>query len=229
MLQCLLLPGIYIKQCNTGGVDNNRIKNRQKFDTGWRPYSFKYGDTYYSLERLYPIGMFFGLFADMADVWDRVSEDERQILGEANFMALINQMDVKDGIDIGTGTAFAVAKNLVSKTYVKSLADTLELLNSGNPDRGGAFIRNKIGSFVPSIVPAIINDPYYREAREYTDTLKNRIGLEGDMSFNAMGEPRLRNQSAADSLINPFTVSVEADDIVSKEFVRLNQAFGGIG
>lgn len=213
----------------TGGVDNNRVKNRQKFDTGWRPYSFKFGDTYYSYERLDPIGMFFGLFADMGDVWDRVTEDERQILGEANFMALINQLDVKDGIDIGTGTAFAVAKNLVSKTYVKSLADTLELLNSGNPDRGGAFIRNKLGSFVPSIVPAIINDPYYREARDFTDTLKNRIGIEGDMSFNAMGEPRLRNQSAADSLISPMTTTVEVDDIVSKEFVRLNQAFGGIG
>jgi len=213
----------------TGSVDNNRVKNRQKFDTGWRPYSFKFGDTYYSYERLDPIGMFFGLFADMADVWDRVSEDERQVLGEANFMALVNQMDVKDGIDLVTGTAFATAKNLVSKTYVKSLADTLELLNSGNPDRGGAFIRSKLGSFVPSIIPAIINDPYYREAREYTDTLKNRIGIEGDMSFNAMGEPRLRSQSAADSLISPMTTTVEVDDIVSKEFVRLNQAFGGIG
>ena len=38
----------------TGGIPKDKNLRRQKFDTGWRPYSFKLGDKYYSYERLDP-------------------------------------------------------------------------------------------------------------------------------------------------------------------------------
>ena len=214
----------------TGGVPRDKNIRRQKFDTGWRPYSFKLGDTYYSYERLDPMGMFFGLVADYATIANEITEDERQELGEANLMALMAHMDFDDYSELAAGGIIATAKNVASKTYLKSLTDFTTAVGSGDPREWKKYGLTKGGSFVPNIVKGITNDPLYREVRTLTDTLKTRTGFHGDVdpSFNALGEVRTKNIGFMDSFFNPFTVSEEVDDVVLKEFDRLNQGFSTI-
>jgi len=211
----------------TGGVPKETNLRRQKFDTGWRPYSFKLGDKYYSYERLDPFGMFFGLMADYYDIANEVTEDERNQLAEANFLTLLSKMDIKDYTDIGTMSVMATAKNITSKTYLKSLTDILSALGSNDPREWKRYGLTKIGSFVPNIIKGAMNDPLYRDARSLTDTLKTRTMFYGDVdpSFNALGEARSKGQSWWDSFVSPFTVSEDKEDIVMKEFDRLGIGF----
>ena len=215
----------------TGGVPRDTNLRRQKFDTGWRPYSFKIGDKYVSFERLDPFGMFFGLMADYYDISLEVTEDERAQLAEANLLALMNKMDADDFADIGVGSVMVTVKNVTSKTYLKSLFDFMDAAMSNDVRKWKKYGLQKGGSFVPNIIKGISNDPLYRDARSLTDTLKTRIGFYGnvDPSFNALGEVRSRNQSWWDSFLNPFTISEDQEDIVMKEFDRLGVGFDPLG
>ncbi len=215
----------------TGGIPKDKNLRRQKFDTGWRPYSFKLGDKYYSYERLDPFGMFFGLMADYYNIASEVTEDERNQLAEANMLHLMSKMDIGDYTDIGTMSIMATAKNITSKTYLKSLTDILSALASGDPREWKRYGLTKIGSFVPNVLKGAMNDPLYRDARNLTDTLKTRVPFIGDAtpSFNALGETRSRNQSWWDSFINPVTVSEEKSDVVMSEFDKLGVGFEPLG
>ena len=214
----------------TGGVPRDKNLRRQKFDTGWRPYSFKLGDTYHSYERLDPFGMFFGLIADYATIANEITEDERAELGEANMLALVQHMDFDDWAELGAGGIIATSKNIASKTYLKSLTDFTTALASGDPREWKRYGLTKTGSFVPNIIKGITNDPLYREVRNLTDTLKTRTGFYGDVdpSFNALGEARTKGQSFWDSVLFPITQSEEVDDSILKEFDRLGQSFSPI-
>ena len=70
-----------------------------------------------------------------------------------------------------------------------------------------------------------------KKNKKLTDTLKTRTGFYGDVdpSFNAIGEVRTKDITFMDSFFNPFTKSEEVDDVVLKEFDRLNQSFSTIG
>ena len=214
----------------TGGVPKDKNLRRQKFDTGWRPYSFKLGNKYYSYERLDPMGMFFGLIADYQQIAHEITEDERNELGEANQLALLAHMDFDDYSEMAGGALVATTKNIASKTYLKSLTDFLSALGSGDPREWKRYGLTKTGSFVPNIVKGIANDPIYREVRTLTDTLKTRTGFYGnvDPSFNAIGEIRSKDQTFMDSFFNPFSSTGEVDDVILKEFDRLGQGFSPI-
>ena len=215
----------------TGGIPKDKNLRRQKFDAGWRPYSFKVGDKYISYERLDPFGMFFGLVADYAAIANEVTADERQELADANMVALINKMDASDYAELGGYGFFATLKNLSSKTYIKSLSDFISAISSGDPREIKRYGLTKAGSFVPNIVKGIANDPLYRETRTLTDTLKSRVGLYGDLdpSFNVMGEARSKGQSWWESFLLPFNVTEGTEDNIVKELDRLNQSFAPIG
>ena len=214
----------------TGGVPKDKNLRRQKFDTGWRPYSFHIGDKYYSYERLDPGGAFFGLVADYATIANEITEDERQELADANMMALINQMDAGDYGEVLIGGGIATAQNLASKTYIKSLTDFISALSSGDTKEWKKYGLTKAGSFVPNIIKGIANDPLYREVRNISDTLKTRVGLYGDVdpSFNALGEVRSKGNSFWESFLTPWTITEDINDNVLKEFDRLNQGFAPI-
>ena len=215
----------------TGGVPKDKAKRRQKFDTGWRPYSFKLGDTYYSYERLDPFGMFFGLVADYATIANEITEDERAELGEANLLALMKHMDFDDYAELGAGGIISTAKNISSKTYLKSLTDFISALSSGDPREWKRYGLTKTGSFVPNIIKGIINDPIYREVRTLTDTLKTRTGIYGDTvdaSYNALGEERTKGQGFWDSFLFPITQSDVVEDNVVQEFDRLDTNFTAV-
>ena len=211
----------------TGGVPKDTNLRRQKFDTGWRPYSFRLGGKYYSYERLDPFFMPLGLMADYYAISNELTEDERAELAEANMLALFNQMTIGDFGGIAGGAVMSTAKNITGKTYLKSLTDILDTLSSDDPRKWKRYGLTRAGSYVPNILKGIANDPLYRDARNLTDALKTRVPFIGDapLSYNAIGEPRSRNQSWWDSFLNPVSITEEIDDKVIKEFDRLGFGF----
>ena len=211
----------------TGGVPKDTNLRRQKFDLGWRPYSFKLGDKYYSYERLDPFFMPLGLMADYYAISAELTEDERAELAEANMLALFNQMTISDVGGIVGGGIMATAKNITGKTYLKSLTDILDTLSSNDPRKWKRYGLTRAGSYIPNVLKGISNDPLYRDTRNLTDTLKTRAGFYGNapLSYNALGEPRSKNQSWWDSFLNPVSVTEEIDDKVIKEFDKLGVGF----
>jgi hypothetical protein len=149
-------------------------------------------------------------------------------MADANMMALIKQMGTLDNLkEIGLGGAMSTVQNLSNKTYLKGLADAIDVLQSGEPRKFERWLRQKGGSMIPSLITNLINDPLYREARSITDTIKTKTGFFGDVdpAYNVMGEVRSRDNSFLERFLIPTSVSENKGDIVTNEMVRLGEEF----
>ena len=64
----------------TGGGPKDKQLRQEMMMTGWQPYSFKIGDTYYSYARIEPLGSLFGMAADAADLIGQLPQKEAEQL-----------------------------------------------------------------------------------------------------------------------------------------------------
>lgn len=226
----------------TGGGPEDSVRRKQLLATGWKPYSFKHNDKYYSFERLDPFGMFFGLIADYHEVADSVDDKEKDALALGQMLVLQNQMDISpdeikdiygtdvEYFDISVKAVASISRNLTSKTYLKGLTDFLDILSSGDEDAVEKFVQGKIGAFVPfsSLASKIIEDPYYREMRGMMDGAKAKIPFYNqtlEPKYDATGRKQERTGSYLDNLLFPVTSSELSDDVVYNELARLDHAF----
>jgi hypothetical protein len=137
---------------------------------GQQPYSIKVGDAWYSFNRADPFGMTMGFAADMAELIRRreIEEDEMDEVNEV----------------MAAGIA-SVANTAISKTYMKGLADFVEML--ADPERYAPdYIANFMASFVPAASAALEGaiDPAARDANTLADHLAARIaGLSDKLPF----------------------------------------------
>ena len=214
-----------------------------KRQTGATPYSFRYFDEdegkykYRQFGRFDPFGAFFGLVADFNEVYDRLSEQELQRAGSDLLILMAKQGNGETGsfispaskiINSGQATLSAMSKNLVSKTYLKGLADFIEMITDDSPNKKSYWARQKIGSFVPNIWTKFVNDPFYRDVKSLLDEAKKRSGVNNEFvehKYDFRGNP-LKTQGSEtkrliDGLFNPFSVSTQTDDPVAEEILRL--------
>ena len=70
-----------------GGYQDYKLKREQK-RAGFKPYSFKFGDTYIPYGRLDPFGMFFGLVADYNEMFEEMSEKVQFIFVTNNKISM---------------------------------------------------------------------------------------------------------------------------------------------
>ena len=99
-----------------GGYEDYKLKEQQK-RAGFKPYSFKFGDTYIPYGRLDPFGMFFGLVADLKCLQE-MSEKEQAEFANATMMSTISNITIgQTAIGLKTFT-----NNIASKTYLKGLS-----------------------------------------------------------------------------------------------------------
>ena len=85
-------------------------------------------------------------------------------------------------MDKRLGNAFsamgsAVTRNLVSKTYLKGLADFMEVITDDDPRKWSRYAKSKTGSFIPNIYTKFVNDPFYRDTRIYLMNLRKEVVL----------------------------------------------------
>ena len=133
----------------------------------WQPYSINVGTQekpyWVSYARMDPWTTAFGIVGDMSEMYE------------------LGQMADSDGSDIASMFIAAVGNNIVSKTYLQGIADTVDLMNAkDSPWEIGNFLQRRLASLAPmsgfTNQVGNLNDDYMREARGYVDTLKKSTG-----------------------------------------------------
>lgn len=197
----------------TGGGPKDKADREALLRTGWQPYSFKIGDTYYSYNRFEPIGMVVGTSADFAD------------------MAFGNESNVRNAIDAANAVAMSIAKNWTSKTFMQSLSAALDA--TSDPGRyGKSFINQYAGSLIPAGVNAVTTaiDDSRRDVIGPIDAIQSRIpgaseGLEVKRDLWGR-EIKKAGLSPVDRSLSPMIISKETGDLVDKTILRLGLSPG---
>lgn len=201
----------------TGGGPKNYKERKLLEEGGWRPYSIKVGDNYFSYQRMDPFASMLGIFADMADI--------------ARYAPPEMQEEVES---LGLNLGIAVARNIGSKTYLQGVMDLAGLLE--NPERFvGETARGFAGAMIPNYlgqsVQAVSGDESMREVRTWMDAMQAKIPFlsEGlDPQRNFMGEPMERYMALGGRWTDwflPIVHSTTSSDPINREIAQLGHAF----
>ena len=111
-----------------------KIQRRLR-DLGWRPYSLRIGDEYWSYARYEPIATIFGLAADMAE-----------ILSNYESYDIAKQDEVDNFVTAGV---VAISNQIIGKTFLQGVSDTVEMF--ADPKRNAdRYLQRYAGSIVPA-------------------------------------------------------------------------------
>jgi len=129
----------------TGGgpTDPILLENKKQL-TGWQPYSIRLGDTYYSYDRLAPLGAMLGIAGDFSEIAGQLPEWKVSEIAQA--------------------FSLAVSRNLASKNFLESTADFFDAVAGDAPSRE-KLIRAAARMAVPGVLRTAKNvtDPIKRE------------------------------------------------------------------
>ena len=196
----------------TGAAPRDPELAAAKKSTGWMPYSYVIDNadgtkTYVSFSRLDPFASFLGLAADFVQIHDHLPE--------------------KKSDEWASIATLSISNNLMSKSYTKGIIDTMSALAGNDPNRAATWIRNRVASYVPSIVGVAQSDTHLHELRSWMDG-----ALAKTPGFSSMLEPKRDIFGAKvqaqpgfpQSAFNPFPVTTSNSDPVTKELARLAQS-----
>ena len=140
----------------------------------WQPYSINVGShenpNWISTQRLDPHTTLFGIIGDIAEM-----------------KAYIESTPDADMTTVYAMTIAAVGNNIVSKTYLQGIADTVGIMTAKDtPWKVDQFFAQKVASLVPfsSLQGQIgrATDEHLLEARGYVDAIKSRtLFMRGDL------------------------------------------------
>ena len=189
----------------SGAGNPDAGKRRVQQAAGWQPYSVKIGDTWYNYQRLQPLGTLMGIAADIAEVWDHLTENE----GEADKAVKM--------------LAVAFANAVTNQTFLQGITNVVNALTE--PQRfGPKLAQSYAASVVPNVIaqPTAMTDPVVRQVDGMLDAIKARIpGLRGELlpKRDIFGEPlKTKERFGA---VSPVTETTESTDKVRSEAARL--------
>lgn len=173
----------------TGSGPTDPALKKQLQATGWMPYSLVYEDeeghkTYFPLGRFDPVGMPFGMVADVVDMMVLHPENRK---GGDSIMAI----------------GVALASSFSEKTFLMNLNQVIQAL--ANPGEGGENIGKYVGNLSSNMIPGssgirnyFNGDEYLREARTFMD--RTMAGLPGysdklPPQRDSFGEPIWRKRA----------------------------------
>jgi len=221
----------------TGGGPTNPDMRSKLREQGWQPYSLKLGDKYYQFDRLDPLGMIFGIAGDYAEIGAELNDKQVEELSMGATLAAAKSIFAGDSQINGekmsafTGQAIAsLPQNLASKTYLKSLTDTMEAVFSGETGQVGNWFKSRVSSYVPNYLGQTkrAQDPLLLETRSAMDEVKASIPGMGDdieAQRNVFGEPQMRSGSPLNRFLSPVAISERKNDPVVEEMIRLGKGF----
>jgi len=184
--------------------------------TGWRPYSIKVGDTYYGYNRFEPVGILFGIAADMQEIGDYIfNESEKNPDNEFEIDRLASML-------MGS-----VTNNLTNKTFLSGISSAIQVIT--DPSRyGERFFQRFTGSFVPTVFAhaSQYDDPVLRDARNITDNFLSRLPVLGyskelPAKRDIFGDVRKRDEGLGIGTFSPIRFSTLTKDPVYKEMYRI--------
>ena len=195
----------------TGAVPADGKKARLLYADGWKPYSVKVGDTYYSYRRLDPFSTTIGVAADLATLPEGMSERQRR--------------------DAVTLAVASIMGNLANKTWLSGVSDVVGALS--DPERGADnLVQRLVGSLlVPNLVAGTARtlDPVQRETETVGDALKSRIpGLRDDLlpRHDIWGNVIKNEGGVGPDFLTPMWTSKALNDPVNKALLQIDYAPG---
>lgn len=191
----------------TGSGPTDKAERDALYRRGWQPYSILVGDTYYSFQRLEPLGTVLGLSADYAELSGTLKDND------------IGSIAAKISLSFG--------KNLTSKTFMSGLSNLLNAIS--DPER---YAENWLEMTAGSIVPmssllswtARIKDNTIRNVQGPKEAIKSKIPGQTQAirpKVDLWGRKLEYQGSAAYRSLSPARVSGKTDDMVEKELERL--------
>lgn len=177
---------------------------------GWKPYSFVRDNTdgshsYVPFNRLDPVGLLFGIAADITEI------------------ALTNPEEEATVESLATALLIAITGNLGDKTYLQNISGFMRAAT--DPETSAAKWLGQVGeSLIPfsSLLRQMNPDPYMREARTLVDHALDRMP-----GFSAKLPPRRDAFGDPVKVRTGLTFQDNADDIVDAEQMRLILETGG--
>ena len=157
----------------TGGGPKDPGLRAGYMDQGWRPYSIKVGNEYYSYAGGEPYSTIIGITADMVEVAQ---------LGLAD----------QDEIDqIASAVVFAFSKNMTNKTFMEGFSRVVDAMSDP-----GRYSENVISGFTRSAVPAVVRQGGQLFMDERVRSLENvplpqelsDLNIEQQQRFNSVLE-----------------------------------------
>jgi hypothetical protein len=200
----------------TGAGPTDPGERRALMATGWRPYSLKIGDAYYSYNRFEPVGILFGIAADMQEIGNYVfNESEKNKDNEVELDRLAAML-------MGS-----VTNNLTNKTFLSGVSSAIQVIT--DPSRyGERFVQRFTGSFVPTVFAhaSQYDDPILRDARSITDNFLSRVPLLGyskelPARRDIFGDARTRDQGLGIGTFSPIRLSALNKDPVYNELYNI--------
>ena len=195
----------------TGGGPSNYKLRANLTRQGWKPYSIKIGDTYYSFKRIEPFATVIGLAADLVEIG-------------------YNETNHQDVQTAAAALGMAFSKNITSKTWMTGMANLLEAIE--NPDRyGPKVIEGFIRSMVPRGIAQIekVTDPEKKYVRTLLDAIQQDVPGWSDIlpaDLNIWGEPIVYQVGGVLSgMINPVYSSEWKPNDLDSELDRLKIGF----
>lgn len=172
-------------------------------------YSIKIGDTWYDYSRMDPLGMTIGLVADVKTAFD-MSEHDEQI--RERIWSLVTM---------------SVMNNMVNKTYMKNVSDTINMINDPVRYKPEDFGANLISTFLPysSAITQYNNsqDPYYREAKTVEEYIRKKLSPQSlPPKLDVFGDPIKRTPKLLMAIEN----NEVTDDEVLREIYRVGANIG---
>ena len=197
----------------TGGGPSDPQQRRLLQATGWRPYSFRIGDTYYSYGRLDPFSTVIGLCADIKEFIEHAGET-----GELD----------EDGLEtVVMAGLHSFSENIANKSYLAGLSNILSVIT--DPNESGkfqSFMQKQMSSYIPKAVSqfTIVGDNRVKSTYGIMDAMQKNIpGLSASLEpkRNILGDPMEIVEpdlmSRATSVFNPFlSTKYKRDDVLDQ-------------
>lgn len=195
----------------TGSAPTDPKKSRLLYADGWKPYSIRIGDTWYSYRRLDPFSTTLGVAADLATLPEGMSQRQRD--------------------DKATLLVASIMGNLANKTWLSGLSDVIGALD--DPERNaGSLLERLAGSLtVPTGVNQVtrIIDPVQRQTESVGEAIQNRIpGLSDNLlpRRDIWGRIITNEGGVGPDIVSPLWQSKALEDPVNSELLKLDYAPG---
>ena len=209
----------------TGSAPEDPGKREAWEATGKKAFSIKWGDKWYSYQRLDPFATTLGIMADISQGYTDTRDTGVSEFGDEDEFEEKQEGFMRFGAIMAT----AMANNVSNKSYIENLGELLDMLEKPSealPNIGG----NIMAGFVPNGLNWSQNvyeeSPALLEARGMLDKIRKRIpesmrpGEKLMPRRNAFGKIMTKGKSNTGSFgkaINPFFSSETSNDIVNME------------
>ena len=154
----------------TGSGPSNYEIKKAWMALGWQPYSIGYikkdgSIGYKQYNRMDPRFYILGIIADLKENSQNINDEQKQ--------------------DMFSAAALSVFKNATNKTYLRGIADAMEVLSDPNENKISRYFGGIVGSAIPYSslrnqgIPYILEpDDTAYEVRSFMDSIYNRAGMQ---------------------------------------------------